>query len=244
MNTMDAEGNRGVTTGNTPAAGMAAVAEAASAKPMRDVPKLALVTDDYAPYEVPPPKKGSKTTKQIEQIEGPDAEGQPTTTRERIKQARRQSSFIHSRNGRIVIVAGALLLLALLAFGVFTYMRDQQKKEAAAFVPPATATRPAPTPTGLGDATPTPLVTPTPVPPAVGVIGTNGWVAVTVSGNLSLREAPSRTAKRLAILPNGTKGRVVDGPQDADGITWWKIDVPDKGIGWSSGQYLEATTPP
>src|SRR6476469_4224081 len=46
MGTRDAQGNRAVTTGNTPAAGMAAVAQASATKPERDVPKLALVTPD------------------------------------------------------------------------------------------------------------------------------------------------------------------------------------------------------
>src|SRR5437868_6659556 len=106
MTTTDPTGRRGITTGNTPAAGMAALA---ATPPLpsdgsREVPKLSLVTPDYDPSapEVAPyiGAGDSKATRQIEQIEGPQVpqgtEGPqglqgpetPRTAAQRIRQAR------------------------------------------------------------------------------------------------------------------------------------------------------------
>src|SRR3954468_14796537 len=85
MTTTDPKGKRGITTGNTPAAGMAALNAMPPVTPDggtdgardagREVPKLSLVTPDYdaeapeiAPYVGP---TDVKATQQIAQVEGP-----------------------------------------------------------------------------------------------------------------------------------------------------------------------------
>jgi hypothetical protein len=51
----------------------------------------------------------------------------------------------------------------------------------------------------------------------------------------------------MAKLSDGTKARVVDGPREADGFTWWKLDGFDKSntalSGWSVSDYLKASAP-
>jgi len=109
-------------------------------------------------------------------------------------------------------------------------------------------TRPAPTPTGFGDATNTPVPTNTPAPPPANVIAKNGWVQIQSTNGLVLRDAPSRNGKRLTVLSNNSKAHVVDGPQDADGYKWWKVDRYDSknptASGWVAGQFLAPTAAP
>jgi hypothetical protein len=51
--------------------------------------------------------------------------------------------------------------------------------------------------------------------------------------------------ERLKYLAEGIVLRVVDGPRDADGLRWWKLqnrnDAND--IGWAAADYLVLTTP-
>jgi dipeptidyl aminopeptidase/acylaminoacyl peptidase len=50
--------------------------------------------------------------------------------------------------------------------------------------------------------------------------------------NLNVRELPVKSAKSLATLPDGTIFSVLNGPQNSDGFSWWRIRT-DNGIeGW------------
>ncbi len=108
-----------------------------------------------------------------------------------------------------------------------------------------TATRP-PTRTPLPTYTPTIAPTPTATPP--GAIAIGGFVKITDAGpqGLSFRDAPGLQTQRLRYLPDSTVMRVVDGPSEADGLTWWKLqnlnDPND--VGWSAGDYLVPTAAP
>jgi len=265
MTTTDPKGKRGITTGNTPAAGMAALNAMPPVTPDggtdgardagREVPKLSLVTPDYdaeapeiAPYVGP---TDVKATQQIAQVEGPADAAVPKTAAERIRQARRQSRAAWVQTNRTWLIVALAVVVALLAVGGGSLlMRAQPTKgvpTGAGTVPTAAATKPLPTPTGLGDATATPLATATTAAPPANVIGVNGWVQVQAD-SLVVREAPSRTAARVKVLANGTKAHVVDGPKDADGFTWWKIDQFDpknpSSTGWSAGKFLAPIPPP
>ena len=79
--------------------------------------------------------------------------------------------------------------------------------------------------------------------------GINRVMLVTGTGSsLVVRDAPAKSGKRLAAIPDGSKAHVIDGPQTADGITWWKLDSYNSkdptAAGWSAGQFLKATTAP
>ena len=51
---------------------------------------------------------------------------------------------------------------------------------------------------------------------------------------LRFREAPSTSAEVLSCQIDGTGAQVVEGPEEADGHTWWRLE----GLGWASGSYL------
>lgn len=59
-------------------------------------------------------------------------------------------------------------------------------------------------------------------------------VAVTTT-DLSVRDCPSTSCTRLDVAPGGTNGIIIDGPEYADGYTWWKVDYyGDVSTGWSA----------
>ncbi|KZN25239.1 hypothetical protein A4G99_01600 [Haladaptatus sp. R4] len=80
--------------------------------------------------------------------------------------------------------------------------------------------------------------------------GRHGWVAATdllyarfdsgstieTTSGLSVRDEPSDT--RLATVPEGTAGTVVDGPVDTGGYRWWKVAYEGGETGWSAGYWL------
>jgi uncharacterized protein YraI len=51
---------------------------------------------------------------------------------------------------------------------------------------------------------------------------------------LNVRSAPSRTAPVRACIAEGTVVKLIAGPRESDGLTWWQLD----GGGWATGQYL------
>lgn len=62
------------------------------------------------------------------------------------------------------------------------------------------------------------------------------WYTVTTAGDgVNLRQTPSTSAAVLAKIPAGSYIQIIDGPVQADGQTWWKIDNsfnPGGGQGW------------
>jgi hypothetical protein len=251
MTTTDPKGQRGITTGNTPAAGMAALNARPPAVPDggRDVPKLALVTPDYDPMapEVAPyvgPVEATKATRQIEQAEGPAAPPPPMTAAQRIRKARQEgrADWLRSNRNRLMLGLAALVVVAAIGGGAFL-MRKGSQPGVIAPLPTAAATKPLPTPTGFGDATATPVATATSAhpAPAANVIGVNGWVQVQAD-SLIVRQGPTKSASRVTSIANGTKAHVIGGPTDADGLTWWQIDNFDpkntSKSGWCAGKYL------
>jgi hypothetical protein len=249
VDTTDPKGRRKMVTGNTPAAGMAALSQAQLAEQeARDAPRLSLVTPDYEPGEELD-EDAQKATRQLEQIEGPKGPATPKTAAQRIREARnmRRAAYWKSTQGRVVAILLAVVALAAIGGGSLL-LRNMPPAVTPSVVPTPEATRPVPTPTGFSDATPTPPPTPTSALPPAGVIGVNGWVEVKAGGGLSLREASSRTGKKLRVLRDGTKARVMEGPVEAEGFTWWKVDSFDPNdpaaAGWCAGQYLVAIPPP
>ncbi len=51
---------------------------------------------------------------------------------------------------------------------------------------------------------------------------------------LRVRAAPTTSASVASCQIDGTRGRVIDGPVDADGETWWRLES----LGWASSSYL------
>jgi hypothetical protein len=104
--------------------------------------------------------------------------------------------------------------------------------------------------------TPTPMmVQGTPVPPlstpgsasAVPTeIGIGVYVKVSGTGgsDLSFRANAGTNYARLKVVTEGAILKVLDGPTEADGYTWWQLqDVSDGMVGWAVADYLEPTIP-
>ncbi len=60
-----------------------------------------------------------------------------------------------------------------------------------------------------------------------------------IDGELNLRTEASIGAEVIAVMPDATYAEVVDGPEDADGQTWYRISTSRYGSGWASGTFLE-----
>ncbi|MGC8839235.1 MAG: SH3 domain-containing protein [Anaerolineae bacterium] len=116
--------------------------------------------------------------------------------------------------------AGTLLVVAALALAVWILSMPPGETEA---LPPPTV--PGPTPS------------PSPAPPRVEV---GGWVQVqgTEGEDLRLRAAPGLGGETIALVQEGTLLRVLEGPVEADGYTWWRVQSPEDQTGWAAGQWL------
>ena len=103
-----------------------------------------------------------------------------------------------------------------------------------------------PTPMMVQDTPASPLSTPAPVPAVPAEIGIGIYVKVSSTGgsDLSFRANAGTNYARLKIVAEGTVLKVLDGPVEADGYVWWKLqDVSDGVVGWAVADYLEPTVP-
>jgi hypothetical protein len=84
-------------------------------------------------------------------------------------------------------------------------------------------------------ATPTPEPTATPL-----LLGVGGTATVTNTQGAALRgrKEPGVSAVVTASFKEGEQLRVVEGPVEADGFTWWRVEGPS-GTGWSAQQSKE-----
>ncbi|MGC8913316.1 MAG: glucosaminidase domain-containing protein [Thermoplasmata archaeon] len=62
---------------------------------------------------------------------------------------------------------------------------------------------------------------------------------VETTANLNVRNGPGLSYRIIKTEPSGTTGKVVGGPVDADGYTWWRIQYSDGVTGWSVENWLE-----
>ncbi len=79
------------------------------------------------------------------------------------------------------------------------------------------------------------VFTPTPMGIAVGVM-----VSVDVDGGLNIRPQPGVDNTELYRANFGEFYTVVAGPENVNGLTWWRLQDPtnaDRG-GWAAGEYL------
>lgn len=141
--------------------------------------------------------------------------------------------FYDQRRRRIARLAALGLLLAV-GGGAFTFWRDRTASSSAR-QPNAPPTQPAPTrvPTHTPIfATATPQ--PTPTQPALQV-GASAQVSNTQGATLRSRRQPSLAAPTTANFKEGERVNVLEGPIEADGFVWWRIEGPS-GSGWSAQQ--------
>jgi hypothetical protein len=90
-----------------------------------------------------------------------------------------------------------------------------------------------------GPTLPPPAITPTVISMAIGLT-----VRVVDVGDEQLNVRERAGVQDVAVkfrAPENTLFTVVDGPTQADGLTWWKIQDPENSThnGWAASNYLE-----
>lgn len=104
--------------------------------------------------------------------------------------------------------------------------------------PTATPTR-TPRPT-LVPPTATPTITPTPRP----ALAKNSFALINTGTNeVSLRAhaSPGKDTPITARLTSGKQVKILEGPQQADGLMWWRVEG-DEGRGWAAADFLTPLT--
>ena len=140
-----------------------------------------------------------------------------------------------------VLVAGCLLLVTLIAIG----WTHPYQTGAAGFVPADLTIIPPST------ATPSPAPTPTPAgtPGAGGgeiAIGAYVQINGTEGSGLNIRSAPGLNSEPVFRGEEAETFQVTDGPQQADGYTWWHIVAPYDATrtGWAASEFLAVVPAP
>jgi hypothetical protein len=264
VETMDARGRRVTVTGNTPAGGMAAVSQRAAQRAAKraaaeqaveplsepngtERPALSLLPPTLPTDEL----DDMNATLELDEVARPDDQV-AVGAAERIKRARTASQrVVLGQPLNRVLMMGAALVAVLAIVGIYAATRGNLFGTQPA-VPTPTVAAVLATPTGFGD--PTATVPPQPTPPPPTPLPTDrliagGWAQVSGTGSaLIVRSEPSRQGARLARLADGSRVHVVEGPQEAGGISWWRVDTFDAAdpakSGWCSGDFLTPIPPP
>jgi hypothetical protein len=87
-----------------------------------------------------------------------------------------------------------------------------------------------------------PPLAPVVISPTPENIGVGKHVITTAEDSgVNVRSAAGIQNERLFVADNGESFIVVDGPTQADGLTWWKIESPDEPSrsGWAAAPFLE-----
>lgn len=132
-----------------------------------------------------------------------------------------------------LLVAAGIVLVGIVAS--FSLRLRSQAATAPTSIPAsalAVATR-LPTRTPIF---PTPTLEPT-ATPVVLQIGASAQV-VNTEGTLRGRKQPNLKAAVIAAFKAGERVRILEGPIEADGFTWWRIEGAG-GSGWSAQQSKE-----
>ena len=153
-----------------------------------------------------------------------------------------------ARKGRRGLPLWPLVVLVLLIAVVFISLWNPftpSTQPTVEILPTATPALPTPVPFPTATATPTPKPTSTPTPSVPTEIGVGGYAKVVgaEADELSYRSGPGLNYARLTIVKDGTLLKVLEGPEEADGYTWWRLEDEDGFIGWAADDWLEPTLP-
>jgi hypothetical protein len=142
-----------------------------------------------------------------------------------------------------LITAGILILITLILIG---WMSPRFSPEVG-FAPADLTMIPAPTHTPAVTVTPTLDPFATPVIDQT-VINIDGYVQITGTGSdgLRIRSAPGLNTETVFRGEDAEVFLVKDGPQTADGHTWWYVVAPydDTRAGWAAAEFLAVVPPP
>ncbi|HTP01718.1 MAG TPA: hypothetical protein VMJ64_10115 [Anaerolineales bacterium] len=139
-----------------------------------------------------------------------------------------------------ILVAGCLMAVTLLLIGA---TRPRQPGDAG-FVPADITVIPPSTLTP----SPAPSATPAGTAAANGQIGIGSYVQITGTegAGLRIRSAPGLASDTVFRGEEAETFKVADGPQQADGYTWWKLVAPydESRTGWAAAEFLAVVPPP
>jgi hypothetical protein len=137
-------------------------------------------------------------------------------------------------------VAGCLIVITLMSIG-WTSARQEAP---LGFVPADLTIIPPSTSTSQPTEAPADLVTPTPE----GQIGIDAYVQITGTegSGLRIRRAPGQGSETVFVGEEAEIFLVKDGPQEADGYTWWYLVTPydEERAGWAAADFLAAVPAP
>lgn len=140
-----------------------------------------------------------------------------------------------------LFVAACLLLFTLISIG---WTRPPQNP-GVGFVPANLTIIAPPTATAVSQPTATPAGTVTPSP---GLLAIGAYVQISGTGTdgLRIRSAAGLNSDTVFRGEESETFQVKDGPQDADGYTWWYIAAPydDTRAGWAAADYLAVVPSP
>ena len=146
-----------------------------------------------------------------------------------------------------MVLAVALILVALIGLCRISGLADQLRPLPAPTITPAQVATRAPQMTAIATRTllPTPSASPTVTETPVPVIMPGGRAVVAGTGaeQLRLRVGPGLAQEMVGTLADGTRLSVLDGPDSADGYTWWKVQTEDGQQGWAAGDWLVPVAP-
>lgn len=140
-----------------------------------------------------------------------------------------------------------LLLIALalaLAAGAWWFLSFGRAPTEAQIGTPA----PTPAPTARPRPTALPTTVPTAAPTALPTLAVGAQArVVNLSGSpLRARDTPGLSAPVVARIPEGAQVTIREGPIEADGFVWWRVEAQEA-TGWVAGRspeglvFLEAT---
>jgi hypothetical protein len=152
-----------------------------------------------------------------------------------------------------------LIIVSIFLIGAALWISLQQLRAvqglptpvaATAFAPQVTTVAPEPNPSAVQSVSSIPpqrtmsaaamISTPTAQSSPGGLaVGRSARVVAEIPLNLRERPGTDPTIPILLSLQLGTHVEVVDGPIQADGLSWWKVRAANQD-GWCAGQYLEA----
>lgn len=84
----------------------------------------------------------------------------------------------------------------------------------------------------------TPAPAPTPDPEPIGKVATIRFESL-LRSNPGFYDYENDKPNVTATLPAGTRGEVIDGPREAEGIEWWDLRIEGLGTGWVAMEVLK-----
>ncbi len=140
-----------------------------------------------------------------------------------------------------LVFAGFLLLVTLISIG---WTRPHQGADVG-FIPADLTIIAPPTITAIPQPTPTPEGTLTP-PPGQFAIGAYVQITGTEGAGLRIRSAPGLNSETVFRGEEAETFQIKDGPQQADGYTWWYLVAPydNTRAGWAAADFLAVVPSP